>query len=111
VAENTAHTANQTHNHLLEKEHEAELKELRDWLSKYDYKTHHEQAGNGLMPGSGTWVLTHHKFTKWRDFPSSSALWLHGIRECYQLIEEKKKQKLLSNYEAAGSGKTNLVYV
>ena len=51
------------------------------WLSPVQYKKHHQSICNGLLEGTGSWLLEKPQFVKWRNSSVSSVLWLHGIRK------------------------------
>ena len=54
-------------------------KEVFRWMSEIEYKSHHEDLSNGLLPNSGQWLLDHELFIEWGQSSVSSILWLHGI--------------------------------
>ena len=54
-------------------------KEVFRWMSKIEYKSHHEDLSKGLLPNSGQWLLDHKLFIEWGQSSVSSILWLHGI--------------------------------
>ncbi|CAI6331083.1 unnamed protein product [Periconia digitata] len=49
------------------------------WLSPEPYLQHHKQALQGVLPGTGQWLLSDPVFKAWIDDSASSILWLHGI--------------------------------
>ncbi|KAI8953944.1 hypothetical protein F4801DRAFT_587878 [Xylaria longipes] len=48
-------------------------------ISNIPHGTHHKQASEGLVEGSGVWFLEKLNFKEWRTSSSPSVLWLHGI--------------------------------
>lgn len=62
--------------------------DILKWLSPEPYRKHHVQASQGVLLGTGRWLLSDPSFERWKDESASSILWLHGI---------------------AGSGKSKLV--
>ncbi|KAF2796410.1 hypothetical protein K505DRAFT_415804, partial [Melanomma pulvis-pyrius CBS 109.77] len=54
--------------------------EIVRWLSPEPYKQHHKQAMQGVLPGTGRWLLSDPDFKKWKDESASSILWLHGTQ-------------------------------
>ncbi|ORX98360.1 hypothetical protein BCR34DRAFT_577292 [Clohesyomyces aquaticus] len=64
--------------------------EIIQWLSPEPYMQYHKQAIQGVLTGTGQWLLSDPVFKKWKDDSASSILWLHGI---------------------PGSGKTKLISV
>ncbi|KAK4237901.1 hypothetical protein C8A03DRAFT_34145, partial [Achaetomium macrosporum] len=53
--------------------------EVLHWLSAEPYLQHHEQAKEGVLEGTGQWLLSDPVFLKWKEDSASSMLWLHGI--------------------------------
>ncbi|KAK3304913.1 uncharacterized protein B0T15DRAFT_255668 [Chaetomium strumarium] len=53
--------------------------EVLHWLSAEPYLQHHEQAKEGVLEGTGQWLLSDPVFLKWKGDSASSVLWLHGI--------------------------------
>ncbi|KAI9686996.1 MAG: hypothetical protein M1822_002749 [Bathelium mastoideum] len=53
--------------------------EILQWLSPEPYLQHHEQMKQNTRAGTGAWFLDDKVFKKWKNDPSSSVLWLHGI--------------------------------
>ncbi|KAF1966557.1 ankyrin [Bimuria novae-zelandiae CBS 107.79] len=49
------------------------------WLSSEPYIQHHRQTMQGVLTGTGQWLLSDPVFRKWKDDSASSILWLHGI--------------------------------
>jgi hypothetical protein len=41
---------------------------------------YHKQASQGVLPGTGRWLLSDPVFKKWKDESASSILWLHGMQ-------------------------------
>ncbi|KAK4182058.1 hypothetical protein QBC35DRAFT_468368, partial [Podospora australis] len=58
---------------------EKRRKEVLHWLSTEQYLQHHEQAKEGVLEGTGQWLLSDPVFIKWKEESASSILWLHGI--------------------------------
>ncbi|KAJ4303119.1 hypothetical protein N0V90_002011 [Kalmusia sp. IMI 367209] len=63
---------------------------ILQWLSNEPYRQYHNQAKEGVLAGTGQWLLSDPIFKQWKDESASSILWLHGI---------------------PGSGKTKLVSI
>ena len=53
--------------------------EIMQWLSPEPYIQHHKQAKQGVLAGTGQWLLTDPIFETWKKESASSILWLHGI--------------------------------
>jgi hypothetical protein len=49
------------------------------WLSSEPYIGHHKQAKEGVLAGTGQWLLSDPVFKQWKDDNASPILWLHGI--------------------------------
>ncbi|KAL0631516.1 hypothetical protein Q9L58_009624, partial [Maublancomyces gigas] len=49
------------------------------WLSRIEYMHHHQIALEGIVEGTGGWLLEKEEFRRWRYSNVSSILWLHGI--------------------------------
>ncbi|KAI1672188.1 hypothetical protein L13192_03047 [Pyrenophora tritici-repentis] len=49
------------------------------WLSPEPYIQHHKQNMQGVLTGTGQWLLADPIFKRWKDDSASSILWLHGI--------------------------------
>ncbi|KAF7509247.1 hypothetical protein GJ744_008141 [Endocarpon pusillum] len=60
------------------------------WMSKIEYRNHHEDLSKNLLAHSGEWLLQSREYIEWGQSSVSSILWLHGI---------------------PGSGKTRLVSI
>lgn len=60
------------------------------WISDEPYEKHHIQTKDGVLKGTGKWLLHDLTFMRWKNESASSILWLHGI---------------------PGSGKSKLTYV
>jgi hypothetical protein len=69
---------------LIHSRNKSQLKEERleilQWLSNVQYKKHHQSLSNGLLEGTGSWLLKKPQVVEWRNSSVSSVLWLHGIR-------------------------------
>jgi adenylylsulfate kinase-like enzyme len=48
-------------------------------MSQEPYIQHHEQNKQGVLSGTGQWLLADSEFVKWKKESASSILWLHGI--------------------------------
>jgi hypothetical protein len=48
-------------------------------MSREPYIQHHEQTKQGVLSGTGQWLLSDPVFEKWKNESASSILWLHGI--------------------------------
>jgi hypothetical protein len=59
------------------------------WISTIEYKKHHQNAKEGLLEGSGKWLLSKKEFREWRSSSASGILWLHGIRKLAALTLEE----------------------
>lgn len=53
--------------------------EILRWLSPEPYIQHHEQIKQGVLLGTGQWLLSDPAFEEWKKESASSILWLHGI--------------------------------
>lgn len=51
------------------------------WISRIEYKKHHEGLSQSVLPGSGEWLLRSTEYIQWGQSSASSVLWLHGIRK------------------------------
>ncbi|KAL0944581.1 uncharacterized protein CTRU02_202468 [Colletotrichum truncatum] len=49
-----------------------------DWLPSLNFGEIQESNFDRLVPGSGDWLLDHHKFQTWRDSANSDLLWVYG---------------------------------
>ncbi|KAI9040339.1 uncharacterized protein KD926_008296 [Aspergillus affinis] len=49
------------------------------WISRIEYRKHHEELSKGVLPGSGEWLLRSPEYIHWGQSSVSSILWLHGI--------------------------------
>ncbi|PLB46372.1 hypothetical protein P170DRAFT_215217 [Aspergillus steynii IBT 23096] len=56
-----------------------ERMEVFHWISRIEYKKHHEELSKGVLPGSGAWLLRSPEYIQWGQSSVSSILWLHGI--------------------------------
>jgi len=54
-------------------------KDILLWMSPEPYMQHHEQTKEGVLSGTGQWLLSDPLFEKWKKESASSILWLHGI--------------------------------
>ncbi|KAF2235084.1 hypothetical protein EV356DRAFT_135445 [Viridothelium virens] len=52
---------------------------ILQWLSPEPYIQHHRQATQGVLAGTGQWLLSDPVFKEWKNESASSILWLHGI--------------------------------
>ncbi|OCK86545.1 ankyrin, partial [Cenococcum geophilum 1.58] len=59
--------------------HESMRKKVLKWVSREPYIEHHKQAKQGVLSGTGQWLLSDPVFEKWKKESASSILWLHGI--------------------------------
>lgn len=55
--------------------------QILSWLSEIEYIKHHWNALEGILDGTGHWLLGKREFREWRTSKVSSILWLHGIRK------------------------------
>ncbi|KAL7266228.1 hypothetical protein RUND412_011235, partial [Rhizina undulata] len=53
--------------------------EILNWLSKVDYKEHHNFIRSTRQPNTGNWLFKKHDFIQWNKSSSSTIFWLHGI--------------------------------
>ena len=60
---------------------ENERAKVFSWMSKIDYKSHHDNLSKGLLAHSGQWLLKSQQFIEWGQSSMSSIFWLHGIRK------------------------------
>jgi hypothetical protein len=49
------------------------------WISDEPYEKHHIQTKDGVLKGTGKWLLHDPTFMRWKNESASSILWLHGI--------------------------------
>ncbi|EON65807.1 hypothetical protein W97_05046 [Coniosporium apollinis CBS 100218] len=49
------------------------------WTSDIPYEGNHKTAKEGRAKDTGQWLLTHAKYSRWRNSSASMILWLHGI--------------------------------
>lgn len=61
-------------------------KAILNWLSKTNYRQHHESLSEMRLPGTGTWLLQHNQYLSWQHQSSSSILLVHGIPGCGKTI-------------------------
>ncbi|KAH7372269.1 hypothetical protein BKA66DRAFT_175722 [Pyrenochaeta sp. MPI-SDFR-AT-0127] len=54
-------------------------REILQWISNEPYIQYHNQAKEGVLTGTGRWLLSDPVFKRWKDDSASSILWLHGI--------------------------------
>lgn len=60
---------------------ERKKRQILKWLSRIDYITHHQIALDGILEGTGQWLLDTKEYCTWRFSNVSNILWLHGIRK------------------------------
>jgi hypothetical protein len=60
---------------------EADQSRVLSWISTTPYKTHYQTAKDGMLEGSGSWLLNNTTFKEWLDFKKSGLFWLHGKRK------------------------------
>ncbi|KAL7266091.1 hypothetical protein RUND412_011377, partial [Rhizina undulata] len=53
--------------------------EILNWLSKVDYKEHHNFIRSTRQPNTRNWLFEKHDFIQWNESSSSTIFWLHGI--------------------------------
>jgi hypothetical protein len=82
--------------------------EILNWVSAILYGDHHSSAKEGLLEGTGEWLLQKEEFRNWKASQQSTILWLHGIRESASLLVVPCLDS--DNVLIAGAGKTKLVY-
>ena len=58
---------------------ESQYLQLLRWLSPVPFSSHHKRHSESRIPGSGQWLLDHHRYRDWRNTSSSSIFLLHGI--------------------------------
>ncbi|KAI8417164.1 hypothetical protein FOFC_03477 [Fusarium oxysporum] len=54
-------------------------REILQWLSKEPYRKHHQLIREGILEGTGQWLLSDPVYIQWKEESASSILWLHGI--------------------------------
>ncbi|KAK2685838.1 hypothetical protein QWA68_015853 [Fusarium oxysporum] len=54
-------------------------REILQWLSKEPYRKHHQLVREGVVEGTGQWLLSDPVYLQWKEESASSILWLHGI--------------------------------
>ncbi|KAF5257091.1 hypothetical protein FOXYS1_12402 [Fusarium oxysporum] len=54
-------------------------REILQWLSKEPYRKHHQLVREGIVEGTGQWLLSDPVYLQWKEESASSILWLHGI--------------------------------
>ena len=67
--------------------------EVLTWVSTIPYQQKHRSVQNGLLEGSGSWLLNNDDFKQWKTSqwkaspeetsPEKTLFWLHGPRETY----------------------------
>lgn len=58
---------------------EQERRNVFRWMSEVDFKGHHDNLSENILPQSGAWLLNSPEFIKWGQSSVSSIFWLHGI--------------------------------
>jgi hypothetical protein len=56
--------------------------EILEWISKIQYREHHNNVKNSRTPGTCEWLLQNEKFQEWNTANSSTVLWLNGTGSC-----------------------------
>ncbi|KAL7273058.1 hypothetical protein RUND412_004116 [Rhizina undulata] len=56
-----------------------ERSKILEWFSRVPFEEHHLFIRQFRQAGTGKWLLEKREFIDWKDSPSSSILWLHGI--------------------------------
>ncbi|KAF2838813.1 hypothetical protein M501DRAFT_934397, partial [Patellaria atrata CBS 101060] len=59
--------------------HASKRIDILRWLSTEPYEQHHVQTKEGLLSGTGQWLLSDPVFEKWKNESASSILWLRGV--------------------------------
>ncbi|KAL7276025.1 hypothetical protein RUND412_001020 [Rhizina undulata] len=59
--------------------------EILKWLSKVDYKEHHDYISSARQANTGNWLFRKPDFIQWSNSPSS-IFWLHGIVKQLSLL-------------------------
>ncbi|SPJ73916.1 uncharacterized protein FTOL_03646 [Fusarium torulosum] len=54
-------------------------REILQWLSKEPYRKHHQLVREGVVEGTGQWLLSDPIYLRWKEESASSILWLHGV--------------------------------
>ncbi|KAL7270180.1 hypothetical protein RUND412_007120 [Rhizina undulata] len=72
---------------MCEKMEGNERLEILKWLSKVDYKEHHDYISSSRQANTGTWLFRKPDFIQWNNSPSS-IFWLHGIDNSTELIRQ-----------------------
>ncbi|KAM0075274.1 hypothetical protein ACKRZS_012659, partial [Fusarium odoratissimum] len=54
-------------------------REILQWLSKEPYRKHHQLVREGIVKGTGQWLLSDPVYLQWKDKSALSILWLYGI--------------------------------
>ncbi|KAI0098626.1 hypothetical protein GGR51DRAFT_426684 [Nemania sp. FL0031] len=49
------------------------------WISSEPHLQYHKRERETFLEGTGSWLISHSVFRKWKDESASSLLWLHGI--------------------------------
>jgi ankyrin repeat protein len=52
---------------------------ILNWLSPIPFASHHDRARDGLLAGTGKWLLDEEAFGQWSSTEAPPVLWLHGI--------------------------------
>jgi len=74
---------------LFENLKEARRREMVMWLAGTSYVEHHENALQGLLEGTGEWLLKEETYRKWLESEQSCILWLHGIRKFHPKFQTR----------------------
>lgn len=67
---------------LLKHEEHVDDSTYLDWLSTIPYTQHHADIRTGRIQGTGQWLMQTDVFRDWKNSPTSSLFWLHGIPGC-----------------------------
>lgn len=65
---------------------ESKYVDVLRWISKTEYRDHHETQSSLRLPGTGTWLLQHPTYKSWQHQSSSSMLLVHGISGCGKTV-------------------------
>ncbi|RAO68956.1 uncharacterized protein BHQ10_004968 [Talaromyces amestolkiae] len=65
--------------HIEDNLQESKRRAILEWMSQEPYIQHHEQNKQGVLSGTGQWLLADSEFVKWKNERASSILWLHGF--------------------------------